>query len=226
MKNTFIKGLVAGLTLAVSGISNATIIPSGVLNDVNYNTVVDTWGWEVLYRGDYNLCSRGGNGCLISDLFANVNDDDYIMLAGIADGSDSFDVLASALWSDVSTVTMRNQTHAANGASWYFNGYSMGFTALGTAIAQNSGDIREGSARTRLSWHTSDINGVDSNNAAYYLNQGTRSGSNLSLNLSSSFDRVILINRSSSIDVPEPSTLAIFSLAMLGLASRKLTKKA
>jgi hypothetical protein len=234
MNSKLLKSALVGLVLLTSffvSVASAGLMPVGVMNDVEYDTVINDWGWEVLYRDNYGACGWGTNGCAIDDIFLNVDANDGIMFAGINDNLTTFDVLSAALWSDVSTVTVRNQTNEANGSLWYFNGYSIGFTGLNSIITQNSADTTERSERTRLSWHASDISGSSSNNAAAYINSGWRSGSNTSLNGSSQFDRVILINRNinavsnGQVKVPEPTTLAIFALGLMGLAVRRNKKR-
>jgi hypothetical protein len=219
MKLKFLKTVMTSLTLTIitfANITHAGLIPSGIHNDVEYNTVVNDWGWDVIYRDDYSACDLGNTECRFNDILSGVKGSDFVMFASIADNSSQFDVLASALWSDISTFTLRNAVHAANGTNWYFNNLSVGFTAIGTTIEQASADINGLTDRFRLSWHSG---GVEGDVTMYY---GWRSGNNIGLNLSTAFDRVILVKRA---EVPEPSTLAIFALGMMGLASRRFKKQ-
>lgn len=215
----------AFLTTILTSSAIAGNIPIGVQNDVDYNTVLSNWGWEVIYRGDY---SASGN---ISDLFPGVTNGDYLMLAAIEDGSSSFDILAAALFEEVTTYTPYNTTHTANGSEWYYNGGSMGFAGLGDTIVQSSADINgsswDGSPEDdRLSWHTADDNGY---NGAYTISPtsfiyGWRSGVNIGLNDSTNWDRVVL-KYVGTAPVPEPSTMLLFSAGILGLAGLRRKRK-
>lgn len=101
---------VLALTLGASGQAKAGIVlNSGVQNNVAYNTVVNDWGWTVAYRGSYDQVVS------VADAFANATGD-YVMLAAIKRGSDTFEVLAAALKTDVQTYTAWNAPHIANGA--------------------------------------------------------------------------------------------------------------
>src|SRR5687768_15540687 len=117
--------------IALGTPAQAAFIPTGVQNDVSYNTVTSTWGWSIAYQGEY------GTSVNFADTIANATGD-YIMLAAKRRGSDTFDVLAAALRTDALTFTNLHQTHTANGAEWYFNGYSWGFAGLGDTIHQSS----------------------------------------------------------------------------------------
>lgn len=207
-----VRKLFVFLCLAVATVgarqAQAAFIPVGVQNGVSYNTVVNTWGWSVLYRGDY------GDFLPISNVFTGAGQ--YLMLAGIEDGSDTIDVLAAALTTDVLSVTALNATHAANGAFWYYNDSSMGFTPIST-ISQNSADVSDAPGfggnlalgAQKLSWHTGGIAGVPTN-----LNGGWRSGNTTFLNSEpSGWDRIVFTINVRPSDVPEPASIAVFGLA-------------
>ena len=128
--NNQLKTLAAVVVLALSStaVEAQTYAPVGVQNDVSYSDVING-GWSEVYRGDY-----GTDGVSIADIFNKIAAGSQVMLAAIKDGSTTFDVLAAASVEDVLQVTAKNQTHTANGANWYFNGYSMGFAGLNDSI--------------------------------------------------------------------------------------------
>jgi hypothetical protein len=200
-----VTGLAILASLALSTpVSAAPFVPTGVHNDVSYDTVVNDWGWSVVYRGDYSAFVS------IDTIFAGVTPESYVMLAGIQDGSSTFDVLAAALSQDVRTQTSHNATHTANDVNWYYNAYSMGFAGPSDSISQFSADTTGWSERDRLSWHTSySVGGAyqDPSQAPAALFGGWRSGSNTNLNDSTGWDRVVLVYSA----LPESSLAQLWS---------------
>jgi hypothetical protein len=210
-----IKAAMAGLVLSVSGFANAGIIPVGVQEDVAYTDVINTWGWDLLYRGNYSE-----DNVSFSSLFNG--HDDYIMLGAIQDGSNTIELLAAVLWTDFMTHTAKNVTNVANGAQWYNNAGSFGYAGLGDAINQGSADVTNGTNdHHRLSWHGQQ---GGYGNIANTMRLGYRAGATQGLNNSTAWDRVIFT--ANATNVPEPSTLAILALGIMGLASRRFKKKA
>ena len=213
--NSKLKALAAVAVLALSStaVEAQTYTPVGVQNDVSYSDVING-GWSEVYRGDY------GSTVSVASIFNQIAAGSQVMLAAIKDGSSTFDVLAAASVEDVLQVTAKNQTHTANSSNWYFNGNSMGFAGFNDAIDQNSADIA-GSGnwgysveRDRLSWHTS---GTNASNMV--INGGWRSGSNIWLNSSADWSRVVLV----AAPVPEPETYALLlaGLGMVGTMARR-----
>ncbi len=213
--NSKLKALAAVAVLALSSTAAEaqTYTPVGVQNDVSYSDVING-GWSEVYRGDY------GSNVSVASIFDQIAAGSQIMLAAIKDGSTTFDVLAAARVEDVLQVTAKNQTHTANGANWYFNGSSMGFAGLNDVIDQNTADIAGSGEwgysveRDRLSWHTQGSNASDMT-----LNGGWRSGSNIWLNSSTDWSRVVLV----AAPVPEPETYALLlaGLGMVGTMARR-----
>lgn len=214
--NSKLKALAAVAVLALSSTAAEaqTYTPVGVQNDVSYSDVING-GWSEVYRGDY------GSNVSVASIFDQIAAGSQIMLAAIKDGSTTFDVLAAARVEDVLQVTALNQTHAANGANWYFNGSSMGFAGLNDTIKQFSADVAGSGEfgfpvveRDRLSWHTSGSNASDMT-----IDGGWRSGSNIWLNSSTDWNRVVLV----AAPVPEPETYALLlaGLGMVGSMARR-----
>lgn len=214
----FVRNTTATLALTFAAFSAqaSSYTPTGVQNDVDYNSVLNG-GWSIVYQGAY------GSSFSISEVFGNIAAGAKVMLAAKHVASSVFDVLAWAGLEEVTQYTAYNQTHQANGAEWYFNGYSMGFAGLGDIIQQSSADVNGSSwvgtpERDRLSWHTStDSNwGQDSAAVPQYVEGGWRSGSNIGLNNSQDWQRYVLVFQDNIAPVPEPETYAML-LAGLGL---------
>jgi hypothetical protein len=220
MKKRWMAGLrTTVIMLGLCGVFEsgyAGTIPYGVMNDVSYDTVVNDWGWQVVYIGDYSA------NATYNDLFGSIAAGSKVMLAAIHDGSTTFDVLAAASLSDITTITDLNVTHAANGAEWYYNNNSMGFAGLGDTIFQNSADIN-GSAfmgtpeRDRLSWHT------NGSNSFLSIDGGWRSGDNINLNVSTDWSRLVLVQAPSP--TPEPVSTMLLGTGIAGFAIRRLKRK-
>jgi len=190
------------VVLATSVATAGPTIPYGVHNDVLLDTVLNDWGWSIVYRGGYEATVT------LDTIFGGLTGD-YVMLAGIQDGSASFDVLAAALQSDVFSYTAVNTTRAANGASWYYNGYSMGFAGADDTIYQNSADYNGLDERDRLSWHTGPQDFTQLPDSVMF---GWRSGDNLWLNETTNWDKVVLAY--TGIVIPAPGALMLGSIGV------------
>lgn len=207
MKSTLFAAALV-VVLSAANVQAATYTQTGVKNDVSYSEVING-GWQLVSQSNY------ASSLSINDLFAGLSRDSKVMIGAMKHGSGVLDVLAGATLSDIITYTAQNQTHAANGVEWYFNGLSMGFAELGKSIDQNSADVAGISERDRLSWHTSLAPNTWDQHAdlsPLFVFKGWRSGDNTGLNASADWDRVVFTSA-----VPEPATYAML-LAGLGLA--------
>jgi len=86
MKLKQIASALALVSLGLAANASASVIPSGVLNDVSLDTVTQTWGWTLISESNY------GGGLSIADLFAGHKD--YVMIGAMRKDSGVIDVLA------------------------------------------------------------------------------------------------------------------------------------
>ena len=130
----FARNSTATLALVFAAFSAqaASYTPTGVQNDVDYNSVLNG-GWKIVYQGAYGATTS------ISDLFGSIAAGSKVMLAAKNVASSVFDVLAWAGLEEVTQYTGLNQTHQANGVEWYSNAYSMGFAGAGDSVPLSGG---------------------------------------------------------------------------------------
>jgi hypothetical protein len=228
MNLKMLKAALVGLVLSVSGFANAGLIPVGIQNDTSVSSILND-GWSYLYRENVGLTSN------ISDVFGNLSNNDWIIVAGIRNSDDMVLAHAAITWGEFSMYTTQNQTHTFNGADWYYNGNSMGFTAIGDAINQTSADTSSFvNGNQGLSIHTNYISGshgqssFNSQSSAVsptLFGSGYRVGSAYVGNSGTEHDFAFFVMNSDPATVPEPSTLAIFALGVMGLAARRFKKQ-
>jgi len=215
-KITLVLGLV--MTMIFPTLAKTATIPYGVSNGVPLSTVTNIWGWSIVYSGGF------GDQVPLSTVFNGIKATDHVMLASMSSVSKDIDVLAAALLSDVTTYTPLNVVHFANGANWYYNGWSMGFAGDGDTIRQGKADYSDMGESDRLSWHTSNPEIYDTNfyNVPESLYWGWRSGINAGLG-DATWTRIVFVDRAIEITppnaaTPEPGTMLLMGIGIAGAA--------
>lgn len=203
-----VAALAAFVSLAPSSAQAATV-PVGVQNNVNAATV-SGWGFTECFSATYGTLGLTTTGMLSGC------QGDTLMLAARRTGSSVFEVLGAASYADVTYNTgTGNVTHSANGIEWYFsNNYSWGFAAGGDTVSRSSCDTNSTNAAQRLCWHT---------HQGY--SGGWRAGSFTGLNSSPDWEKVILVGNAAN-NIPEPASLGLVGVALLGLAAGRKRKSA
>ena len=208
MKFKILKVAIVSIFLSVSSFASATLIPFGIQTDIDTSTLTNN-GWSLNFQSSW-----GSQDAHDYDMFAGIALDEYVFIGALDIGTNNIALGSAVLYSDLLNYTLGNATNDYNGASWYFrNDYSMGFVDIGETVTLNSADTSaDNGALSKLSWHMH-----DDYTAGYKVG-------NYASNSSGVYEKVVF--RASAIDVPEPSTLAIFALGIMGLAARRFKKKA
>ena len=210
IRKIVLASALATASLFAGTAAQASTVPFGVQNDVTAATVAG-WGFTQCFSATY-----GTFGLTTAGMLSGCSGD-ILMMAARRTGSDVFEVLAAANFTDVTFDTgTGNVTHAANGAEWYFNNnYSWGFAGAGDAVSRNECDTNGQNERDRLCWHT--LSGFSG---------GWRAGTFTDLNDDNGWEKVLLVGSAQDNRVPEPATLGLVGFALLGLAAARKRKSA
>ena len=206
MNIKYLKAAFAGLVLSVSGFANAGIIPFGIQTDIDTSVLTDN-GWSLNFQSGW-----GDQGAFDHVMFDGIALDEYVFIGALDTGTNNIALGAAILYSDLLNYTSGNNTNDYNGASWYHReDYSMGFADIGESVTLNSADTSvDNGDISKLSWHMHS-----------WHTAGYRVG-DFNSNSDGVFEKVVF---RASAQIPEPSTIAIFALGLLGLAARKYKKQ-
>jgi hypothetical protein len=213
MNNKFLKGLAASFALAASGFANAGLIfsESEVVTNVTNEATFDT-----LTSNNISLSSYNEDGINIF-----VNDYTYTNFDAFALGSNStgfhYGSGGNYSWVEISLVSggLINALDFLLGDGNDLNTTNFHFEAFQSGVSIGSGhtNIEKG-----VVGFLSDT-GFDTLRVAA---NGYTSTELWGANQAIALDNLRI---GSSVSVPEPSTLAVFTLGLMGLASRKFKKQ-
>ncbi|GAA0858899.1 PEP-CTERM sorting domain-containing protein [Aliiglaciecola litoralis] len=208
MKNKFLKTTIAGIVLSASCLFNVANAGVVELNSGNFccsisgGSAGDGRGISFLANEDFSVDSIGFQAEVLDSLFE-------VVIWGSIDGHQVTNVLASA------TKNFGNSSLGWNDMDLDFDFMESTYYAIGFRMADLS--------------HLS--NGIAS--LPYYQDNGLPLAINQpSITLidgfegfaASSFSNSLHPNMRMNVAVPEPSTLAIFALSLMGLATRRFKK--
>ena len=212
MNNKFLKMAFAGLILGVSSFAN--IANAGLIFDNGSNTS-NIGGWCA-------SCGAAGNHYIFDDFTLTESLTEFYLDwdASFSDSASGFAATSSVLISiwdnanaDLLFSVSVNYTDldliSTNLVSSHFTNSTVGTDITGVNLSAGS---------YWLSFSGTNMHFEGTGNGFQIQSSSLGNGSIPNHSMSAPF-------RMSSIDVPEPSTLAIFALGLLGLASRRFMKK-
>lgn len=244
MKFKFLKYVYISLILSFSGIANAGLINDIEVEKVNYNVSVAGYSWtasyDILFSNqdliiDVDIYLSGSDaGQALKDIWEDGIESLWSNTFDIFDGDYYYDTIFNVDWltsatdADHTVVVHQGDGHV-NLVDWYTgNPSGWGYGKQGTIAAHEFG-------------HMIGLADEYAGGATSFIRPDSIMGQNLTspqtdhfdaftgwLNINSGINTLSLVADSGmhnySIDVPEPSTFAIFLLGIMGLASRQFKK--
>jgi hypothetical protein len=196
MNFKFLKAAVTGLILTVSSFANAGLITSVSDSELNTSTLID---FSAYTSGSANQITFAGGEFNTTGNFG------------------------FSVWNNYGT----------SGGAFYNIGHSTAFTLTFDNVVSAFG-MNIGAIHSSWTWDVYDINNLLIDTISFANDNGAGafygySASNIKsvvltpVNDQAAFDNLHFV--SGSTDVPEPSTLAIFALAIMGLSARHFKKQ-
>ena len=232
MKFKLLSYVYSGLILAASSFSYAGIIPYGVQTNIDALTV-NNWGWNECYTED----EIGGQNSTTASISSSCNMD-YTMMGLFNTSTNKFEILAAGLTANVFNdtpgifgTTIGDGFNKSNGVNWFlfdnpasiYGGWGF-FDEISTMRPRHCST--NSTPGKTFCMHMNDVDGVGDGNSAddfiYDVYRVQNGGGSIYPNGSPYQVKFLETNDS---EVPEPSTLAIFALGMIGLASRRFKKQ-
>ncbi|AGP84515.1 PEP-CTERM sorting domain-containing protein [Alteromonas mediterranea] len=233
MKNKFLKGLVSSFALAVSGFANAGLIE-----------LVDNGGFESGNFTDWSVTNLGSGGCglnvwsVSSSGIHGCSDNNGVTVVAPINGTfaayNTFDGPAGTL--QLTQSILLPTLVDSFSLSWFqtvdMNGggiprtFSVDFyTGINSLIGNVSSQQFSSGAFQNWTQFNFDVTSLLSSYSGQEVKLSFRNIVPTSFTGPAGFglDSVSLV--ANTVDVPEPSTIAIFTLSLLGLASRKFKNK-
>jgi hypothetical protein len=206
MNIKMLKAAFAGLVLSVSGFANAGIISGTEYTDDG--KVVDLQNlewltWDETYGVSRNSIEAGYNGLLSKGWRYATTTELGNLFTSIWGGQDGWN------------------TANHDGSQWLWENFDNADFLLGSSYSR-SGDLQVGATVNYLGHWRAETTYLSDDSGWFHSNYGAAGNYSNLLSKSSQASSVLV---RSVTDVPEPSTLAIFALGMIGLASRRFKKQ-
>ncbi|GLX84192.1 hypothetical protein tloyanaT_04440 [Thalassotalea loyana] len=225
MKNKFLKGLVTSFALAFTGSANAGLIEYVVNGDFETG---NTTGWTVINSGTtWNINDGSYDPCGPALPMSPISGSYDLVSAQCGPSTASFyqDLVLSSnfdsillSWDD----RIRNHHSSFNDSSQEFKVrlYDSNLSLINEIFSTNPNDaLTQIGPNNRAFDVTNILTGYAGQQVRLEFWQNTQL-----FHFEVNLDNISLT--STTTDVPEPSTLAIFALGLMGLASRKFKKQA